>query len=139
MKFINCIVCRLKVQAKRIDKRFCDKCLNQHLKEMRRLRDRKQISKNRYKRYRSTDVFRKRARQRYNNMPDSKKKARYYVINAVRDGRITRPKNCERCGKVDTGVKRSMIEAHHYLGYDEKNWLLIEWLCTACHKIADRK
>lgn len=139
MKYVNCIVCGVKVEAKRIDKKYCDACLIQHYKEMRRLRDRKQISKERYKRYRATGKYKIRARKRYYEKPENQRRAHYAITNAVRDGRLKRPSKCENCGVNDWGIKRSMIEAHHHLGYDKKNWLKVKWLCTTCHKKVDRK
>ena len=34
------------------------------------------------------------------------------------------------------GVKRSMIEAHHFSGYTPDHWLNVQWLCVSCHKKA---
>lgn len=58
--------------------------------------------------------------------------ARYTVTNAIRDKKIKRPNFCQKC-KI-----KCIPEGHHYLGYDKKNWLKIIWLCTDCHKKADK-
>ena len=52
--------------------------------------------------------------------------ARYIVANAIRSGRIIRPENCTKCGKI------AKIRAHH----DDYNRPLdIVWLCESCHKL----
>jgi hypothetical protein len=137
VKYISCIVCGEKVKAERVDKRYCDKCLHQHTKILRQKRDRNEVSKLRYKRYRNTDKYREYARNRYHTMPEDKKKARYLVTNAIRDGLLVRANNCQLCGVPDSGVDRSTLEAHHYLGYDKENVYKIIWLCVSCHKQAD--
>ncbi len=101
-------------------------------KENRRKWDKTELSKARYRRYRIK--IRERSRLRYRFMPDNERKARYYVTNAVRDGRLTRSKYCEVCKRKEWGKKRSMIEAHHYKGYEPENWLKVQWLCAPCHR-----
>jgi hypothetical protein len=53
-------------------------------------------------------------------------KANYTIANGIRDSRITRPCNCEFCGK------ECKPQAHHS-SYSEDMWLLVTWLCTSCH------
>lgn len=101
-------------------------------------RDREPLALARYKRYRNTEKYKEKARLRYKNMPNNKKKARYYLRNAIRDKRIKKLDYCEQCNIKDWGVKRSMIEAHHYLGYEKNNRLKVRWLCTNCHKLAEK-
>ncbi len=134
---IKCFDCGKETKAQRSDKKRCTDCYKNHRKQLRRLRDRNKVSKARYARYRNTDEYRRKARKRYCNLDENKRKARYFVSNAVRDGRLIRPKNCSKCHVKDWGVKRSMIEANHYRGYEKKYWLVVEWLCTNCHKKAD--
>lgn len=105
--------------------------------ESRRRYDRSEIGKAKYARYRATKKYKEYSAKRYAEMPINKKKARYYIHNAVRDGKLIKPKNCKKCGIKDWGEKRSMIEAHHYKGYEPEFWLVVEWLCTNCHKEAD--
>lgn len=100
--------------------------------------DKTEKGKQRYKRYRLNDRYREYARLRYHLLPENIKKARYFIHNAVRDKRIVKLDYCEECGRKDWGTKRSMIEAHHYLGYEEVNWLKVRWLCTDCHKMAEK-
>ena len=58
--------------------------------------------------------------------PDYKKKrnARSRVMKALKDGRLTRPEHCTKCGK------EGKPEAHH-VDYDKP--LEVQWLCTNCH------
>ena len=56
--------------------------------------------------------------------------ARVRVAGAVKDGRLVRPNNCSVCGK------RWYVEAHHP---DYRYSLKIEWLCSKCHRAADRR
>lgn len=107
--------------------------------ESRRKYDRSEIGKAKYKRYRSTIKYKKYIRKYYWSLPEDIRKARYYVHNAVRDGRLIKPKKCEECNKKDRGIGRSMIEAHHYMGYEPQYRLTVKWLCTDCHKKADLK
>ena len=52
--------------------------------------------------------------------------ARKAVDLALRKGILMRPKACA-CGN-------SPVQAHHHKGYDEMNWLTVEWLCGPCHR-----
>ena len=52
--------------------------------------------------------------------------AHIIVGNAVRDGRIFRPDNCEGCGQISEN-----IHGHHD---DYAMALSVRWLCPACHK-----
>jgi len=96
--------------------------------------DRSEAGKAKYKRYRNTEPYRNKSRERYYLTDENIRKAHYTVSNAVRDGRLIRSEYCEKCGIKDWGIKRSMIEAHHHLGYLPENWLRVQWLCTTCHK-----
>ena len=92
-----------------------------------------------YKKYRNRQEYKDYSRNRYHSMEEARKKARYHVSNAVRDGKLQRATHCESCGVKDWGMKRSMIEAHHYRGYEPDHWLDVQWLCVPCHKTADRR
>lgn len=96
--------------------------------------DRSPVGKAKYARYRATDSYRKYIREYWHKLPINVRKARYYIHNAIRDGKIKRSEYCEKCGTKDWGIKRSMIEAHHYKGYEPQNWLSVQWLCTNCHR-----
>lgn len=52
------------------------------------------------------------------------------VSNAVRDGKLIKPKHCERC---DSTVR---LHGHHA---DYSKPLSVEWLCPKCHGLQHRK
>ncbi len=53
-----------------------------------------------------------------------KHRARVAVQRALKAGRLTRSKNCQKCGKP------AKTEAHHH---DHNEPLAVEWLCKKCH------
>lgn len=53
-----------------------------------------------------------------------KYKAHNAINNAVRDGRLVKPKRCSTCRKVRT------LQAHHD---DYRQPLVVRWLCIECH------
>jgi hypothetical protein len=59
-----------------------------------------------------------------------KRNARDVVRRAVKSGKIIKPTCCESCGEA------SKVEGHHYAGYN--NPLLVKWLCTKCHRQAEK-
>lgn len=87
--------------------------------------------------YRATDKGKERDR-RYNKT-ESKKlasyrywakqpfayEAQYKTKNAIRDGVLSRPPECEKC------KSKGRVEAHHC---DYTKPLDVMWLCTSCHK-----
>jgi len=58
-----------------------------------------------------------------------KYRARYYLYNAVKSGKILKPLICSKC------KKKTKIEAHHS---DYSKPLEVIWLCRSCHLIADK-
>ena len=54
-----------------------------------------------------------------------KYRSRYEISNALRSGKLIKPKNCSMCGSD----KR--IEAHHV---DYRSPLNIVWVCFSCHR-----
>lgn len=58
--------------------------------------------------------------------------AKKAVWNAVKNGRLTRPKHCDCCSKP------CHPEAHHYLGYEIEHRLCVKWLCHKCHMARHR-
>lgn len=65
--------------------------------------------------------YQTRRRQRF----PEKEAARAAVGNAVRDGKIIRPAECQGCGRI------GHIEAHHP---DYSKPLEVMWLCFRCHR-----
>jgi hypothetical protein len=56
-----------------------------------------------------------------------KYRARYTLTNAVREGKIDKPSNCEDC-REEFPTRR--IHGHHS---DYSKPLEVEWLCAPCH------
>ena len=54
-----------------------------------------------------------------------KVKAQDRLRTAVKNGTLTRPETCERCGKPEKP------QAHHD---DYSKWLDVMWLCRFCHR-----
>lgn len=59
--------------------------------------------------------------------------AKTAVANALANGKLKRPKRCEKCDY------RGPVESHHYLGYAREHRLDVQWLCKSCHRIDDAK
>jgi hypothetical protein len=59
-----------------------------------------------------------------------RRRARVMLNNAVRAGKLERPKQCAICGHFIEGG----CEAHHY---DYGKPLSVTWVCPQCHEIAD--
>lgn len=143
-----CEECKIEYQPTGGKQRFCKDCGILNEKRMafllskkpevvrkRRLYDRTEKAKIKYRRYRTTEAYRLYTKKRTKDDP-LRYRAQYYLSNGVRDGKLIRPINCSECKIKDWGINRSMIEGHHYKGYEPKNWLVIKWLCTNCHKKA---
>ena len=65
-------------------------------------------------------------RSRYIEKNPIKYSAHIMVGNAVRDGRLLKPEECESCG-----VSRKRLHGHHD---DYAKPLEVRWLCAKCHK-----
>ena len=65
-------------------------------------------------------------KKNYQKKHPSRRKAVNAVNNAVRDGRLIKPKNCQCCG-----VEAKSIEGHHC---DYNKPLDVMWLCDPCYK-----
>ena len=72
----------------------------------------------------------KRERQKADPVAQKERKAREYVRQAVRAGRLIKPERCSQCG--GTGD----IQGHHE---DYNKPLEVVWLCVECHKYAHNK
>lgn len=69
--------------------------------------------------------------------PIHQKRAHAAVVQAVRDGLLVAPDECEECSarpRRKANGKRA-IEAHHD---DYTKPLEVRWLCKPCHSVADR-
>ena len=64
-------------------------------------------------------------KQRWKERNAIKRGAHVLVCNAVRDGKIEKPSNCESCGKKD------QLHGHHD---DYAKPLEVRWLCPVCHR-----
>jgi len=53
-----------------------------------------------------------------------KYRARTAVGNALRDGKLTKPDRCQRCGEARP------VEGHHH---DYSKPVEVEWICRLCH------
>ena len=65
-------------------------------------------------------------KKNYQKNHPSRRKAVNAVNNAVRDGLLIKPKNCQCCG-----AEAKSIEGHHC---DYNKPLDVMWLCDPCHK-----
>lgn len=75
-------------------------------------------------RERLKDYERKRRNRSERDRDPQKLAARYALRNAVKAGKITKPKACQDCGG------RFPVQAHHT---DYSKALDVYWLCQACH------
>lgn len=66
-----------------------------------------------------------RAKNKWNLKNQKKRAANIMIGNAVRDGKLIKPKSCQACGMI-----KSRIHGHH-CDYDKP--LDVMWLCAACH------
>ena len=71
------------------------------------------------------------AKKKWAKENPGKRSAHIAVGNALRDGKIKKPKKCSQCS-----LATKSLEAHHnnYSKHFE-----IEWLCTKCHGKRHRK
>lgn len=73
------------------------------------------------------ETIRKRAWRAKN--PEAKeriRRANHAVEYALKSGKLVKPKRCEKCGK------ERPLQGHHP-SYAETQWLVVQWLCQACH------
>ena len=84
--------------------------------------------KERSKRYQATQAGKqslKRSRAKWLSKNPDKRAAHIILGNAVRDGRISKPKICEKCGSG------GRIHGHHE---DYTLPLVVIWCCPKCHE-----
>jgi hypothetical protein len=68
-------------------------------------------------------------RKEWQKRNPEKRRAQNAINNALRDGKITKPENCQKCGSD------GRIEAHHP---DYSKPLEVAWLCNRDHVAAHR-
>ena len=68
---------------------------------------------------------------KYRQKDPEKYRARRILEYALFTKKIVKPKKCVRCG----GTK-PRIEGHHT---DYKQPLKVDWLCSSCHRVADKE
>lgn len=73
--------------------------------------------------------FRKANRRRPDNL--AKDKARRSTREAVRSGRIIKPRRCSQCNRVTKSVN---LHAHHHRGYSHVRALDVVFICRNCHR-----
>lgn len=86
--------------------------------------------RDRHRRYQSTSDGREamlRARELWKNANPEKRAAHVILGNAVKYGRIEKPKCCSKCGEFYPSRK---IHAHHH---DYTKPLDVVWMCLYCH------
>ena len=111
------------------DKRYnipfsrCKQCFNEKCKQYRDSKLGKITHKKWIKSERGKQV-RKQAFNIWKTKYPDRRKAVYYVKNAIRDGKLKRLP-CEKCGNPKS-------QAHHF-SYSKENWLNVIWLCKKHH------
>lgn len=87
--------------------------------------------KDRHIKYQSTEggilKMRKSQKKWITNNPE-KRAAHIILGNAVRNGKLTKPKECSVCGEFKPSRQ---IHAHHH---DYTKPIDVTWLCSYCHK-----
>jgi hypothetical protein len=83
------------------------------------------------------------ARYEMNIEPSSSAKAHRAVQEAVRNGILVRPNECELCGDIvqviitecegRLFIRDFVIVGHHWAGYNRENWLNVWWICKRCN------
>jgi transposase-like protein len=67
-----------------------------------------------------------RAKNKWTQKNENKRKASSTVNNAIRDKKLTKPNKCECCKK-----QKTRIEGHHH---DYSKPMDVMWLCSSCHR-----
>ena len=126
---------------------WCKSCVKQYMSEYQKL-NREKIRERKTKHRETPNGRKERAAsdKRYNASPRGKKvvaahnkryalsnpekrKAHHFVSNAIRGGKIIKPKNCSDCG-AKGDVHKHIIHGHHA---DYTKLLEVTWLCPQCH------
>ena len=89
--------------------------------------------RSRHKRYAKTEdgkASMKKSREKWQKASPEKRACHVILNNAVKNGRLQKPKSCQVCGAS------GRIEGHHH---DYTKPLDVEWLCRFCHAQKHKK
>jgi len=114
-------------------KEFYAKNIDRNLERNRKYREanREDIRERQNKFYAENREKIRESRREYDANNKDKRNARSAVARAIKSGILVIPKECQSV--IDDGSCDYSLEAHHYAGYEEKNWLKVVFLCTKCH------
>jgi hypothetical protein len=120
----RCAEChKRKVRENRVEK--IDYYRSYDAKRYKEQPHRKQMNEQYAKTPRGIEVA-KRCRKKWMALNQVKRKAHILVGNAVRDGKLEKPKACQVCGK-----EHRRIHGHHS---DYSKPLDVIWVCPPCHQ-----
>tara|TARA_R110000851_G_scaffold318889_1_gene483048 strand:+ start:95 stop:544 length:450 start_codon:yes stop_codon:yes gene_type:complete len=138
----TCKVCDVTSDAAEFYKGVTSRCKECHKRKVKENRDQKADYyreydakrfkedprvKNRHKRYAKTEAGKyssTKSRVKWLTQNPDKRAAHVILGNAVRGGRVEKPKDCSRCGSA------GRIDGHHY---DYTKPLDVVWMCRQCH------
>lgn len=109
----------------------CKRCHGITSVQSRNLERHRTVNREFMRKARAKDPDKFRARERsFCRRKDIRVQARAVVNNAVKNGQLKRPNNCQECGR------EKRLTAHHN---DYNKPLEVRWLCYECHGKYHRK